>query len=469
MALDPGAASLGVAWLEPTTGEFQTAEWDGPGRFEALRDEIGACRPARDPGPPRRGAAGLALRPGAAGGRHPPRTGRRPRLRRRPRPPRAARPLRRRDPRGLRLRGPAAGHGGRRRRPALRARDAEARPAHVTSLDDARRAGRPHDRHRDPPQPRARRELRRRQPPRARSSTCSTTRGRPWARACCGSGSCGPSWSSSACRTGSTPSRSSPSAPSTAGVCARRSPRSRTSTGSSAAWRWARPARAISSALGRSLRALPGAAEAVADCVAPLVRAPGRRSSIPRSTSPTTSLRTLVDEPPALVREGGFVRDGVDPELDELRSTSRGGRETIAAIEQRERERTGIQSLKVRFNRVFGYYIEVSKPNLPLVPADYVRKQTIAGGERFVTPELKDYEDRVLRADELILERETRALRGAARSGRRRGRGGSSRPRAPRPRSTCSPRSPRRRPATTTSSRGSSSRTSSSTSRAGTR
>jgi DNA mismatch repair protein MutS len=108
------------------------------------------------------------------------------------------------------------------------------------------------------------------------------------------------------------------------------------------------------------------------------------------------------------LREGGFVRDGVDAELDELRATSRGGRTTIAAIEERERARTGISSLKVRFNRVFGYYIEVSKSNLGLVPADYVRKQTIAGGERFITPELKEYEDKVLGADELILAREAR-------------------------------------------------------------
>jgi DNA mismatch repair protein MutS len=83
---------------------------------------------------------------------------------------------------------------------------------------------------------------------------------------------------------------------------------------------------------------------------------------------------------------------------------SRGGRTTIAAIEERERARTGIASLKVRFNRVFGYYLEVSKSNLALVPADYVRKQTIAGGERFVTAELKEYEDKVLRADERTAE-----------------------------------------------------------------
>ncbi len=164
-------------------------------------------------------------------------------------------------------------------------------------------------------------------------------------------------------------------------------------------------------ALAQSLRALPAAAEAASDCVAPLLRREVKDLDPPLDLADDVA-RTLVDEPPALVREGGFVRDGVDPELDALRATSRGGRATIAAIEERERARTGIGSLKVRFNRVFGYYIEVSKSNLGLVPADYVRKQTIAGGERFVTPELKEYEDRVLRADELILELEVRIFEG---------------------------------------------------------
>jgi len=116
--------------------------------------------------------------------------------------------------------------------------------------------------------------------------------------------------------------------------------------------------------------------------------------------------RTVVDEPPALVREGGFTRDGVDTELDELRTISRSGRQVIAEMEERERARTGIGSLKVRFNRVFGYYIEISKANLHHAPADYQRKQTIAGGERFTTPALKEYEEKVLGADERILERE---------------------------------------------------------------
>ena len=116
--------------------------------------------------------------------------------------------------------------------------------------------------------------------------------------------------------------------------------------------------------------------------------------------------RTLIDEPGAFARDGGFTRDGVDAGLDELKAISRSGRQVIAEMEERERARTGIGSLKVRFNRVFGYYIEISKSNLRAVPSDYQRKQTIAGGERFTTPALKEYEDKVLGADERILERE---------------------------------------------------------------
>ena len=120
--------------------------------------------------------------------------------------------------------------------------------------------------------------------------------------------------------------------------------------------------------------------------------------------------RTLVDEPPALAREGGFTRDGRDAEIDDLRRISRSGKQVIAEMEERERARTGISSLKVRFNRVFGYYIEISKSNLHAVPADYHRKQTVAGGERFITPALKEYEEKVLGADERIVERELEVL-----------------------------------------------------------
>ncbi len=116
--------------------------------------------------------------------------------------------------------------------------------------------------------------------------------------------------------------------------------------------------------------------------------------------------RTLTDEPGAFARDGGFTRDGIDAGLDELKSISRNTRQVIAEMEERERARTGVGSLKVRFNRVFGYYIEISKSNLHAVPADYQRKQTIAGGERFTTAALKEYEEKVLGADERILERE---------------------------------------------------------------
>jgi len=110
----------------------------------------------------------------------------------------------------------------------------------------------------------------------------------------------------------------------------------------------------------------------------------------------------IVDDPPATVTEGGIIRDGYHQELDELRSISREGKGWIAKLEAEERKRTGIPSLKVGYNQVFGYYIEVTRPNLPLVPEDYVRKQTLKGAERFITPKLKEYERKVLGAEERI-------------------------------------------------------------------
>ena len=108
----------------------------------------------------------------------------------------------------------------------------------------------------------------------------------------------------------------------------------------------------------------------------------------------------LVEEPPALLKEGGMFRDGYDSALDELRIASRGGKDWIAALQQREIERTGIKSLKVRFNSVFGYFIEITNANLDAVPEDYVRRQTTVNGERFITPELKEVESKILGADE---------------------------------------------------------------------
>ncbi|HSY17107.1 MAG TPA: DNA mismatch repair protein MutS [Candidatus Acidoferrales bacterium] len=110
--------------------------------------------------------------------------------------------------------------------------------------------------------------------------------------------------------------------------------------------------------------------------------------------------RAIVDEPPLAIKEGGMIRDGFDAGLDELRTAQRSGKDWIAKLQADEIERTGITSLKVRFNSVFGYYIEVTKSNLDKVPAHYHRKQTVANGERFITPELKDMEGKILGAEE---------------------------------------------------------------------
>src|SRR5690606_32369457 len=98
--------------------------------------------------------------------------------------------------------------------------------------------------------------------------------------------------------------------------------------------------------------------------------------------------------------EGGIIKDGVNEKLDELRVLIGKGKEYILDLESRERERTGIASLKVRFNQVFGFYIEISKSNLHNVPKDFIRKQTLVNAERFITPELKEHEEKILKAEE---------------------------------------------------------------------
>ena len=118
--------------------------------------------------------------------------------------------------------------------------------------------------------------------------------------------------------------------------------------------------------------------------------------------------RGISDEPPAVLNEAGVIRRSFNAELDELRDIMKQGRQIIASMEERERKRTGIGSLKIRYNQVFGYYIEISKPNLPLVPADYERKQTLVNAERFTSGELKEYERKVLSAEERVLEIERR-------------------------------------------------------------
>jgi DNA mismatch repair protein MutS len=118
--------------------------------------------------------------------------------------------------------------------------------------------------------------------------------------------------------------------------------------------------------------------------------------------------KTIVPEPPLTLADGGVIQPGIDQELDELRNLSRNSKQYIAQIEERERRRTAIGSLKVKFNSVFGYYIEISKANLHHAPADYERKQTLVNAERFTTPELKEYEAKVLDAQEKIVEIERR-------------------------------------------------------------
>ena len=142
-------------------------------------------------------------------------------------------------------------------------------------------------------------------------------------------------------------------------------------------------------------------------------------------------LEAIADEPPLNLADGGTIRAGYHAELDELRDLSQNGKQYIAQIEARERQRTGIQSLKVRFNNVFGYYIEITRANQHLAPADYERKQTLANAERFTTPELKDYERKVLDAEDKILDaregavrRRAQARRGAGAADPRDGGGG---------------------------------------------
>jgi DNA mismatch repair protein MutS len=152
-------------------------------------------------------------------------------------------------------------------------------------------------------------------------------------------------------------------------------------------------------ALKTSLAALPKLADLLQGTTSPLLR------EITEQFDPLTDVwerieKTLLDEPKASSTEGGLMRDGVSVALDEARSLMANSQQALATLEQRERERTRIQSLKVGFNKIFGYYIEVTKPNLKLVPQEYIRKQTVAVGERFITPALQHLEAQILTATE---------------------------------------------------------------------
>ncbi len=159
-------------------------------------------------------------------------------------------------------------------------------------------------------------------------------------------------------------------------------------------------------ALNRSIRQSPRINEVLTDAASLLLQVlsenifelPDIRDLIERAIS---------DEPPVNANDGGVIRDGFNAELDELRSISTSAKQTIALFEEQERTRSGISNLKVRFNNVFGYYIEVSKGNISRVPDDYERRQTLANAERYTTPQLKEWEEKVLGAEEKILRIET--------------------------------------------------------------
>jgi len=158
-------------------------------------------------------------------------------------------------------------------------------------------------------------------------------------------------------------------------------------------------------ALKTSFTVLPGIRTLIARCEAPLLK------SIHDGIDEMQELRELienaiVDAPPFTIREGGVIKEGYDRELDSLLSVTRDGKKWIAALEEKERRRTGINSLKVGFNSVFGYYMEITKANASPVPPDYIRKQTLVNAERYINEELKGYEETVLNAQERLRERE---------------------------------------------------------------
>jgi len=152
-------------------------------------------------------------------------------------------------------------------------------------------------------------------------------------------------------------------------------------------------------ALAASLRILPSLQALIGECEAPLLKAiHAGIDTMPELLSRLE--RSIVDDPPLTIREGGLIREGYDADLDELIAAMRDGRQWIAALEEKERQRTGIHSLKVGFNSVFGYYIEITRANAALVPAEYIRKQTLVNAERYINEELKGYEEKILHAEE---------------------------------------------------------------------
>ncbi|OPY56757.1 MAG: DNA mismatch repair protein MutS [Pelotomaculum sp. PtaU1.Bin035] len=158
-------------------------------------------------------------------------------------------------------------------------------------------------------------------------------------------------------------------------------------------------------ALRKSLAHLPGIKSLLEQSDANLLRSTGRAVDVMEDIRALLE-SAIEDDPPLSLRDGGIIKDGFNPEVDRLRFASRDGKLMLAGLEERERARTGIKSLKVGYNRVFGYYIEVTKSNLHMAPDDYQRRQTLANAERFITPELKEYEDMILGAGERLVQLE---------------------------------------------------------------
>ncbi|MDD3705509.1 MAG: DNA mismatch repair protein MutS [Clostridiaceae bacterium] len=158
-------------------------------------------------------------------------------------------------------------------------------------------------------------------------------------------------------------------------------------------------------AFKNSIRNLPYIKSLLSDCTSTLLKSIFERMDV------LSDLFSIIDasineEPPFLLKEGKLIKDGYLPELDDIRSASVNGKQWIAKLEQEEKEKTGIKSLKIGFNKVFGYYIDITKSNLPMVPEYFIRKQTLSNSERYITPELKRLEDLVLGAEEKLIELE---------------------------------------------------------------
>ncbi len=153
------------------------------------------------------------------------------------------------------------------------------------------------------------------------------------------------------------------------------------------------------SALAKSLESIPDIRKLLDGFDIPLIcEIRSRLHELPELVEEIN--KTIADEPPAVLNEGGIIRTGCNPELDEFRKAATEGKNWIAELQAKEQNRTGIKSLKIRFNNVFGYYIELSKSNAANAPSDYIRKQTLVNGERFITPELKEMESKILGAEE---------------------------------------------------------------------